>query len=133
MPPTTYAQRLAEALGVSPSMAGWDGSDREKVKRLAAALGISRQAVEKYFRDSSNAMSAPNNSKAARYLRVDPDWLATGDGKKHARAWVFGNDLSPEDFFGLTAEEIRPALDVLQAAILRRKAAPRKLNGTNGH
>lgn len=124
MEATTYSQRLAAAIGVDEDMGRWGDADRDRVKRFASALGITRQAVEKYFRDGSKALSSPNNSRAARYLRVDPDWLATGEGvMRGARAWPFGDELSPEDFFALSDEEVRPAVDVLRAAAARRHQA----------
>lgn len=66
-----YKDRLAQAMekagSVSPSA-------------LATAIGISYQAVKKVLEGTSAAFSAPNNTLAARFLRVNSDWLATGDG-----------------------------------------------------
>lgn len=50
-------------------------------KDLAAALGVSVQAVGDVVRGKSGAFTAENNAKAARYLGVNPNWLATGNGK----------------------------------------------------
>src|SRR5574337_845204 len=80
MAETTYAQRLAAALGVPVEKGAWDAGARRKALALAAELRVSRQAVEKFFRDASGSMSAENNARAARYLRVSAYWLATGDG-----------------------------------------------------
>lgn len=75
-PPTTYSQRLAIAMGFPDAE-----PTSEAKKAVAAAIGVSYQAIAKVFRDSSKSMSAENNSRTARHLRVDPDWLATGEGE----------------------------------------------------
>lgn len=51
------------------------------ISSLAAALGVSYQAIKKLHNGTSKAFSAENNSKAATILGVSPDWLATGDGE----------------------------------------------------
>lgn len=51
------------------------------IPRLAAALGVSYQAIKKLCDGSSKAFSAENNSKAAQLLGVNPDWLARGEGE----------------------------------------------------
>lgn len=50
-------------------------------KDLASALGVSVQAVGDVLRGKSGAFTAENNAKAARYLGVNPNWLATGNGQ----------------------------------------------------
>ncbi len=52
---------------------------------LAAAIGVSYQAVKKVLGGSSAAFSAANNSKAAKFLGVNSHWLATGEGPKVAK------------------------------------------------
>lgn len=47
---------------------------------LARGLGVSRQAIGKILDGSSTALTAYNNAVAARILRVNGDWLATGEG-----------------------------------------------------
>lgn len=87
---TTYVERLAEALGVPADKDLWKEPDKGKAKALATALKVTPQAIEKFFRDSSKAMSAANNSRAAKHLRVDSDWLATGEGDKVTpRVWPY--------------------------------------------
>jgi transcriptional regulator with XRE-family HTH domain len=126
---TTYTQRLAAALDVPEDKKLWNTEAREKALALASELGVSRQAVEKFFRDESGSMSAENNSRAARFLRVDPDWLATGEGDmRSARAWPFGSALTPAEFFLLEAEDVRPAIDVLLAAVARRRSSGKHQN-----
>lgn len=50
------------------------------VSQLAAGMGVSYQAVKRVLEGLSKAFSAANNAKAAAYLSVNPDWLATGEG-----------------------------------------------------
>ena len=57
--------------------------DRIGIKRarLAEELGVSYVAVKKVLDGQTRAFTAENNSKAAAFLGVSPDWLATGEGK----------------------------------------------------
>lgn len=74
----TYAQRLDEAMrdaGVS-------------VTALAAALGVSYQAVRKVLNGQTKSLTARNNQAAADHLGVRAAWLATGDGQKHGREFL---------------------------------------------
>lgn len=57
---------------------------RMSASRLAAALGISYQAVKK-VRDGGDFGSA-NNLRAARLLGLNPEWLATGVGPRSTDA-----------------------------------------------
>ena len=50
-------------------------------RALAEALGISVQAVGLVLTGQSKALTAENSAKAARFLAVDPHWLATGEGE----------------------------------------------------
>jgi hypothetical protein len=108
----SYAGRLRHAMalgGVS-------------VAELSAALGITYQAVSQALLGTgigSNAMTARNNSIAARRLNVCPDWLATGDGDPHARRWPFGDAITPEQVLALPQSALIPAIDVLVAAFRR--------------
>lgn len=56
--------------------------DRANVKRprLAKELGVSYVAVKKVLDGQTHAFTAENNSRAAAFLGVSPDWLATGEG-----------------------------------------------------
>lgn len=49
--------------------------------RLAAELGVSYVAVKKVLDGLTRAFTAENNSRAAAFLGVNPDWLATGEGE----------------------------------------------------
>jgi len=68
----SYGSRLEEALTAR-------GATREG---LASAIGISVQAVGQVIAGKTKALTAENNSYAARYLRVSTDWLATGEGAR---------------------------------------------------
>ena len=67
-------------------------------------------------------MSA-KNSAAAAYLKVDPEWLATGKGEmRSAVVWPFGTAITPAEFFSLEVQEVQPAIDPLRCALERRRA-----------
>lgn len=66
-----FGTRLTKALALA------DKSQRE----LAEELGISVQAVGQVIAGKTKAMTAENTARAARFLRVDHLWLATGEGK----------------------------------------------------
>lgn len=66
----SYADRLNQAMALR-------GKSR---RELAEAMGISVQAVGMVCRGQSGAFTAENNAKAAAFLRVSPDWLATEMG-----------------------------------------------------
>lgn len=87
----TYRERLAFAMklrGVS-------------VETLAKELELTLNGVKKALKGGQNgtsSMSAYNNSKTAAYLKVDPDWLATGEGEAlTVRVWPF-QKLTPEQW-----------------------------------
>ncbi|WGT64774.1 LexA family protein [Variovorax paradoxus] len=65
-----YKTRLTEAMKYA----------NVSVSALAAAIGVSYQAVSKAVDGTTNSLSAYNNSKAADFLCVDARWLATGEG-----------------------------------------------------
>lgn len=108
-----YCERLQKAMDAK-SMSRQD---------LAAAMGISYQAVRKVLTGGTKAFSAEHNSKAASLLGVDPDWLATGRSSANRQApapaqareaspshkaqyWPFS---TPIDVFqrAITAEELQ--------------------------
>lgn len=53
---------------------------RKERKELALALEISVQAIGDAINGKTKAFTAENNAKAATFLRVNPHWLATGEG-----------------------------------------------------
>jgi len=50
------------------------------VAELARGMGVTYQAVKRVLDGLSKSFSAENNAKAAGFLQVSPDWLATGQG-----------------------------------------------------
>ena len=63
---------------------------------LADALGVSFQAVAKV--ENGGQFGTLNNSKAAKFFNVSPDWLATGKGDASPSSEKSAN-------LGLTDEE----------------------------
>ena len=63
-----YAARLNQAMKAASMSTG----------ELAACLGITYTAVRKVREGLSGAFNAANNSRAAKFLGVNPCWLATG-------------------------------------------------------
>lgn len=73
---------------------------------LAKHLDVSIQAVRKVTAGKSLAFSAENNAKAAKYLNIDPSWLATGEGEMRPEwAWPFAL-LTPDMLQNLSAAEL---------------------------
>jgi transcriptional regulator with XRE-family HTH domain len=72
-----FAQRLADALTTA----------NKTDAQLADHLGLSIQAIRKYSAGTSVALTAANNSRAAKYLSVSTDWLATGEGEMVDDDW----------------------------------------------
>lgn len=69
-------------------------------KDLAAALGVSVQAIGDVLRGKSSAFTAGNNAKAAQFLRVSPNWLATGEGGMDAANFFFSESNQAPDIIG---------------------------------
>lgn len=71
LPPmkSTYGSRLAEALRLA-------GRERQE---LASAISVSVQAIGQVIMGKTKALTAENSERAARYLGVNPYWLATGE------------------------------------------------------
>ena len=93
-------------------------------KQLAAALGVTQQAVRKVVKTAqTKALSAPNNAHAAARLGVSADWLATGEGpmrpiSERARQLArlldqLGDEDSP--VFLAAWADVRQVLDMHQA------------------
>jgi transcriptional regulator with XRE-family HTH domain len=81
--PTPYGQRLKKAL----LLAGYgekskpDELRRDAREKLAEALDISVQAVGMVLTGKTKAFAPDNSARAARFLKVDHYWLATGEGE----------------------------------------------------
>lgn len=56
------------------------GPPRKTKKSIADAVGISTPSVNDWFSGKTKTIEASNLIKAARFLNVTPDWLATGRG-----------------------------------------------------
>lgn len=67
----TYGERLEEALRIA-------GRER---KELCAAIDITLQALGQVISGKTKALTAANSARAARFLKVDHFWLATGEGE----------------------------------------------------
>jgi hypothetical protein len=76
---------------------------------LARHLGVSYQAVKKVM-DGLSTFNSENNSKAAQFLGINTDWLATGVGDMLARdEWPF--TLFSKDEFNSLSKEDRDSIE----------------------
>lgn len=66
-----YQSRLQTALNLA---------DQDR-KGLSSGIGLSVQAIGQVLSGATKAFTAENNAKAARYLKVNAHWLATGEGE----------------------------------------------------
>ena len=110
-----YADRLKMAM----KMAG------VSVTQLAAGVGVTYQGVKKVI--DGGAFGAANNAKAAVYLGVNSDWLATGKGDMHPKVQPVESD--PDDlyfFLGEIKDPLQRKLAVHEAiaAIVRVMREP---------
>ncbi len=81
-----YNERLMAAMADS----------KVSVTALSKHLKISYQAVKKVCDGKSSAFNSENNSKAAAYLGVSADWLATGRGARNPSTARAAADEQPE-------------------------------------
>lgn len=65
-----YKDRLALAMKTAGA----------SITSLSRALGLSYQGVRKVVQGDTRSFTAENNARAAEFLGVDPNWLATGRG-----------------------------------------------------
>lgn len=95
--------------------------DLRSVKRaqLSKALGISYVAVKKVLDGQTKAFTAENNSLAASFLGVSPDWLATGEGDMIA---TDGNGARSK-FVENQSIELANALEKVEAALVSIKTS----------
>lgn len=87
------------------------------VSQLAAGMGVSYQGVKRVLDGLSKAFSAANNAKAAAFLRVSPDWLATGVGSMEVKFDVNVRPAPP----GMRAY---PVISKIQAGLVKEIACP---------
>lgn len=111
--PMTYGQRLDQAIKLAKSTR----------KAVGVALEISEQAVGMVVRGDTGAFTAENSAKAARFLRVDHHWLATGEGEARPKSgWPFLS-FGPTEYFALDDALRQEVEDRLLGAIVRTHAA----------
>jgi transcriptional regulator with XRE-family HTH domain len=104
----TFGQRLEQAIELGQS-------DRAK---LAKALKISVQAVSQAINGNTKAFSAENTVRAARFLRVDSYWLATGEGQARAPGNLTPDAIQVATLFdGMSERQRRAFLRVLAAFV----------------
>jgi transcriptional regulator with XRE-family HTH domain len=80
-------------------------------KLLAVELGVSVQAVGQVLSGSSRALTAENCARAARYLRVDGFWLATGEGSMTPNGAQSDMALSQQEKDLIVALRVLPEAD----------------------
>lgn len=121
--PSPYGQRLKQALLLAgyrhknaPTELGIDAR-----AKLAAALGISVQAVGGVLNGSQKAFAPDNSARAARFLKVDHFWLATGEGEPRA-AGLSEEALAFAALYDQLDEEGRAKFQA--AIVIARKGAP---------
>lgn len=94
------------------------------VQELANEIGVSYQAIRKVCEGDSKSFSAKNNSKVAFFLRINPDWLATG----------LGNIESSEprrQVIHISSMNVAQAIEILGKALLSNPDwGTEKLTGT---
>ena len=83
-------------------------------EQVARAIGITPGAISQLERGETNGMSFPHLKAAAKFFRVDLDWLATGNGDQNPKAL----SLVLSDEAIMLADEI-DRLDPQQAQIIR--------------
>lgn len=87
------------------------------ISQLASGMGVSYQAVKRVIDGLSKAFSAANNTKAAAFLRISPDWLATGQGSME-----MGFDANAKPVpLGMRAY---PVISCVQAGMLKEITVP---------
>ena len=117
-----YHVRLQEAMAKAAQLQG--KTEEALRKELQAALDFTSNGVKMALRGGKNGtsiMTAQNHSITARVLKVDPDWLATGDGTPNygrapGNAGLPFSDLKPFEVQLLTFFRQMP--DTLQHEVL---------------
>lgn len=115
-------------LGPLPTLGGmWDdyqarlqwamAEAKETISTLHPKLGISYQAMKKVVTGGTKRLASHNHTEAARLLKVDPRWLATGEGTPHANAaWPLSHELLAE-LRKADANALRRAENAARAAL----------------
>ncbi|MDA0624923.1 helix-turn-helix transcriptional regulator, partial [Acinetobacter baumannii] len=102
----TLAERLRYAMEVLPP---------KKIKGvdLARAVGVKPPSVSDWLSGKSKTMEGENLLKASKFLGVNPNWLATGNGSPTNNN-IEDDQLSNVIFRDLNLHKI-PILDFVQA------------------
>lgn len=133
---STLSERLREAMKGPPVVNGL---------QLAKACGVKPASVSGWLSGKSKSMEGSNLLAAARLLNVDPDWLATGVGRKerftgvaqelarydihHAGSWPF-HTVSLAEVNDLTQFELGQVEGFIKG--LRPSARPDDRKSSNG-
>ena len=108
----TLADRLKYAMEILPP---------KKIKgvELARAVGVKPPSVSDWLSGKSKKMEGENLLKASKFLGVNADWLASGNGSpKNNKQNIKGDELSNILFRDLHLHKI-PVLDYVQAGLWR--------------
>ena len=115
----SYGKRLDRALTLA-------GKER---KELANAIGVKVQSIGQVINGQTQALTAENSARAAKFLKVDHHWLATGEGlahppvgagtnlSQHALALAKHFDRLPVDDQGVWAETFHEVNQLVSRAI----------------
>ncbi len=107
----TLAERLKYAMEVLPP---------KKIKGvdLARAVGVKPPSVSDWLSGKSKTMEGENLLKAAKFLGVNPNWLATGSGAptENNKQKIKDEELSNILFRDLSLHKI-PVFDYVQAGL----------------
>jgi len=99
---------------------------------MAKALDVSYQAIKKVLLGTSKMLRADNNVRAAQFLRVDSEWLATGQGSPAGgKSWPFTAEVL-DTHRGQEAEHLRRAENQLRV-YLEMPILPREPDGKQPH
>jgi transcriptional regulator with XRE-family HTH domain len=93
--PSEYGKRLKIAMGLAGLLEA-DGEVKSgAMAKIGSELGISGSAVGMVLSGQTKQFTPENSAKAARFLKVDHFWLATGEGEprpaglsEDAMAWA---------------------------------------------
>lgn len=118
---TTFQERLEKAMektGTSP-------------RELADGLGLTYQAVKKVVDGKTRQMAADNCAHAAKFLKVNHWWLATGEGApKPVEVWPFSQDLQTK-VWSLGPDDLWHAENGLRALLKMPPMLPEKSHQAN--
>lgn len=79
--PSEYGRRLKIAMGLAGLLEADGELKPGAMAKIGSALGISGAAVGMVLSGQTKQFTPENSARAARFLRVDHFWLATGEGE----------------------------------------------------